>query len=60
MVERLVALIEAYGCPNVEALTEDIDVIVRVEYLAFARSLRSADERWRRRMQRGTKTPTRP
>jgi hypothetical protein len=53
MLERLVALAEAYGCTELEALEADVDVVLRVEYLFFQRRVRTADEMARRRV--GTK-----
>lgn len=52
-VERLIALAEAYGCDELDALRADLDVAVRIEFLTFQRTVRSAEERWRRRLERG-------
>ena len=60
LVERILALAESYGATNMDALGEDVNVIVRVEYLAFRRAIRSAEERVRRKAARGTKMPTAP
>lgn len=57
-VERLIALAESYGCRDVEALRADVDVVIRVEVLTWERAVRSAEERWRRKVTpRGVKSP---
>jgi hypothetical protein len=48
LVDRIVALAESYGATELEALTDDMDVIVRVEYLAFEKARKAAYERRRR------------
>jgi hypothetical protein len=48
MVERIVALAEAYGAGDLEHLSADLDVVLRVEYLAFDRQRRTAYELKRR------------
>lgn len=50
MVERLLALAEAYGCDDLESMRVDVETVIRVEYLTFHRAVRSAEERWRRRL----------
>lgn len=50
LVARIVALAEAYGCSDGAALERDIDVVIRVEYLTFQRTIRTAEERYRRRV----------
>lgn len=57
LVARLVAIAESYGCQDLAALEEDIGVVIRVEVLSFEREIRSAEERWRRRMHRGAIRP---
>lgn len=57
LLERLVALAEAYGCTNVDAIHADIDIVLKVEFLTHEREIRSVEERWRRRMHRGAKAP---
>jgi hypothetical protein len=57
LVARLIAIAESYGCTDLAALSEDMDAIVRVEVLTFEREIRSADERWRRKMHRGRTPP---
>jgi hypothetical protein len=56
-VARIVALAESYGCTDLTALGADVSVIVRAEFLAHEREVRSVEERWRRRMHRGVKPP---
>jgi hypothetical protein len=48
MVERIVALAEAYGAGDLEHLADDLSVVLRVEYLAFDRQRRTAYELKRR------------
>lgn len=50
MIERLIALAEAYGCSDLEAMRADIDVVIRIEYLTFDRRVRTAQELTRRRV----------
>lgn len=56
---RLLALAESYGCSDLEALRSDLTVVLRVEYLTWQRQVKSVDERWRRRVERGANQPTR-
>lgn len=58
LAARLVALAEAHGCRDIEALEADVSVVIRIEMLSHQREIRSIEERWRRRLERGTKTPT--
>lgn len=58
MVERLIALCEAHGCGDLEGLRADVEVVIRVEFLAHQRAIRSTEERWRRRLDRGAGMPT--
>lgn len=51
-LERLVAIAEAYGCTDIDALRDDIDAIVRVEYLVWQRQVRTAQEATRRAVAR--------
>ena len=50
MLERIVALAEAYGCHDLAAMSADLDVVIRIEYLTFQRRVRTADELARRRV----------
>jgi len=47
-VARLVAIAEAYGCTDLDALRDDVDAIIRVEYLVWQRQVRTAQEATRR------------
>lgn len=57
LVQRLVALAQAYGCHDLEALEADVSVVIRVEYLAFEKARKAAYERERRARVRGTEMP---
>jgi len=48
MTERIVALAEAYGATDLVHLAEDLEVVLRVEYLSFDRQRRTAYELKRR------------
>jgi hypothetical protein len=48
MHARIIALVEAYGCPGLPALEADLEVVLRVEYLRIAREVRTAKEHARR------------
>lgn len=50
-VEAIIALAEAYGCTELEALRADVEVTMRVQFLVFERQRKNAYEH-RRRVER--------